>query len=124
MSGALRLRPALAAAFSTAPGVLAPGTRTGMSGNAGILSRLMLAAIAPHGVSGSEDRQEVLVQVIAGYRGEPAQARQPVQFLMNRAVAASAVCRLEGQLEVVNERLIVEFGEPARTLGDHQSAFP
>jgi len=91
----------------------------------GVLGWFVLAAVVPDGVSGGEDGQEVLVEVIAGYRGEPAQARQPVQLLMSRAVAASAVRRLEGQLKVVDERFIVELGEPACTLGrDHRGAFP
>jgi hypothetical protein len=108
------------AALRTASGRPAPGSLAWRSAFTVIPRWRVLVTVLADGVSGSEDGQQVLVKVLAGYGHEPAQARQRACFLVNLAVVAGVVGRLEGELQVVEERFIIEFGEPARTLrGNH-----
>ena len=77
----------------------------------------MLLPVVTGAVAGGEFLQEVRIQVIRRARGEPAQARQPVAFQMDLAVASLAIIGFEDHQEMVSHRFVGKFCEAAQAPG-------
>jgi hypothetical protein len=86
---------------------------------------LVLLAVMSDGVVWREDLQEVLIEFIGRNGGQPTSAREAVPFLMDLAVVPHEARRLEHQLKVVDNLLIIEFGKTTGALRcDHVATFP
>jgi hypothetical protein len=73
----------------------------------------MPTAVEANGIVGCEDLQEVRVELVRADRGEPAQARQAIVFLMDQAVIPALVARLKYLLQMIDDLFVREFREPA-----------
>jgi hypothetical protein len=85
----------------------------------------VLLAVAANRVIRREHGQDVLVEFLDRGRGEPAEAREGLPFVMDLAIIADQVIGREGGVEVIGDSLVSAFRETTRaTHGSHVSTFP
>jgi hypothetical protein len=78
------------------------------------MNDLVPVAVAADGAIGGECPQEVLIKLISRDRDEPAQTRQTLSFLVDKAVPPFPVVGDEDNVEMIRDLLVSKLREAAR----------
>jgi hypothetical protein len=76
-----------------------------------------MLAVAPDDVIGSEDLDEMLIEVLGRGGDPPAQAREVAGFLVDQAIISRAALGREDLQEMIVQRLVFEFREATCAVG-------